>query len=1502
MNIDQLASELRKQVAGTGKLVLDTRLLEADEVASIGTAFGLDGGAALSVEGLRPSGVSGPEQGVVSVSGGRSALLGVTEVSVQLSFNISQGVVAVIVEALMPSGWTLATSFPAMTFFPFSLLQPTTPRFIYTSVAQPAFRWSADDGGTVGLAAGQNFLSMLDLREISGVGAILGDLVGSASYRFYGPFAPDAKAHYPILRLRAPVSDSVFAVGVGDWKLSLSAPAVSVSISEPSNQIQAFGFAVSSVFDGKLDCGIEIPQTLDTLLLFAQPVPGAQFNAGDLIRSLPGGQHYEDYIPRSLSQVFEDVGLSAYRMVLANRAAPVSSVSLAIHTQTPWTLIPSVLSLQALTLSVRLNEPSGPKASTQVEIQASARFLPQLFDTTFAFTVSLARQAGAWNIDLISGRMTESVTLGDIVKGVVGGTVPVPAALSEIVFEQFGVSVQESEASYSYTVLGAVRTQFLLLDTQVDAQLSVVFSKTGAGASVALSGSFLVGRQNFTFDLTFDAGTQPDLKLRAHWEARDNDYLQFADITEALGFSVPAIPPELDLALSQASFVYDMGVHTVLLSATSANYGTGTFVALKSQDPKTGTSNSNYVFQMLLGFELSLADLPLVGKVFTDDRLGSIRNVQALFCAEALSADQVEQLNALLAQAKVPAQLPLPKDAKGTAQAFASGFNFAADIELGGTALPMSAGGDTAPVKAEVDATAAARPPAGNAAWLTVGKSIGPVSLARIGVRYEDGRVWLLLDAGFSLAMLSFDLQGLGLGFRLPSSKSGDLDISAQLDGMSLGLQAGPLSIAGGFLRLGRDFLGQARVSVATFSLSAIGGYAPDESSFFIFVRLQQPLGGPPFFFVTGLAGGFGINRSLTLPSIDQLTSYPLLPQNNKRPENSFPTTLGTQAPGEVLQQTLAKTASYIHPQAGEYWVAAGIDFTSFEMVDATALLTVSFGVSLEVALLGIARVTVPKGAPQPIAYLEVALEARFESSSGLIAVDGRLTPASFIYAGLCHVSGGFAFYTWYAGEHAGEFLVSLGGYSPRFVKPKHFPSVPRLQMVYETGPLVLKGECYFALLSHTLMAGFNVQATWESGPISAWFSVGIDFLLGWRPFHYAADAYIHLGASFKANLLFVTVKITIHVGVELGVWGPEFGGVATVDLDIISFSVRFGSSRSKPDPVSWEDFKTSFLPAANGQERHEALLGRRDAAPAAEPVQLVKGMVQQGLVSDLKAQDSGAFFDWVLDPNHFALASNLVIPSKTAQFNDFRVNTPFTAQGAFTYLGTGTPASTPVARSSSAWTTDFGVLPMALEPGQFNVDHQLQLTRLPAGKDYAKPENYSVPVDEVAIDLLLQNAQAALWAGRDPGLNGERMIGATLCGLQLSPMIRHPAVTADADLWALLFNTTQQVAWCLDSPRVPDSDTFAATLSDDGTVLSYVRDTTQVRNSDYQLSDLVAPAVVTQRKAMLASLNTLGFDFDAEALDVARLARYPLWDWPTIGLLGEEADVRQSLSAGGRQ
>ena len=201
-------------------------------------------------------------------------------------------------------------------------------------------------------------------------------------------------------------------------------------------------------------------------------------------------------------------------------------------------------------------------------------------------------------------------------------------------------------------------------------------------------------------------------------------------------------------------------------------------------------------------------------------------------------------------------------------------------------------------------------------------------------------------------------------------------------------------------------------------------------------------------------------------------------------------------------------------------------------------------------------------------------------------------------------------------------------------------------------------------------------------------------------------------------------------------------------------------------------------------------------------------------------------------------------------------------------------------------------MLPMALSADKFSVDHQLQLTRLLSGKDYTQPQNYSVPVNEVSIGLALQNAQSALWAGQDPGLNGARMIANTLSGLELSPMIRHPAITADADLWALLFDTTKKMLWLLDTPTVASDDSFAAAISEDGTVLTYTRASNVVRNLDYELADLAAPAVDATRKKMVDSLSALGFGFDSAAIDVSRLARYPLWDWPMIRVLGEEASA----------
>ena len=44
-------------------------------------------------------------------------------------------------------------------------------------------------------------------------------------------------------------------------------------------------------------------------------------------------------------------------------------------------------------------------------------------------------------------------------------------------------------------------------------------------------------------------------------------------------------------------------------------------------------------------------------------------------------------------------------------------------------------------------------------------------------------------------------------------------------------------------------------------------------TAFFAFGAVNGPIGGPPAFFLTGIGGGFGINRDLDLPAEPQHAS-----------------------------------------------------------------------------------------------------------------------------------------------------------------------------------------------------------------------------------------------------------------------------------------------------------------------------------------------------------------------------------------------------------------------------------------------------------------------------------------------------------------------------------------------------------------------------------------------------------------------------------------------------
>jgi hypothetical protein len=129
------------------------------------------------------------------------------------------------------------------------------------------------------------------------------------------------------------------------------------------------------------------------------------------------------------------------------------------------------------------------------------------------------------------------------------------------------------------------------------------------------------------------------------------------------------------------------------------------------------------------------------------------------------------------------------------------------------------------------------------------------------------------------------------------------------------------------------SYYGEVIVQAGSFGFTAIGGYSPNANpaSFFIYANIEVPLGGPPFLFITGLAGGFGINRDLKLPTVDSLSSCPLIPGNPNTPVQ------GSSA-ADTIKSVLPVLQSLFPYDAGEYCVAAGIRFTSFEMIQAFTL------------------------------------------------------------------------------------------------------------------------------------------------------------------------------------------------------------------------------------------------------------------------------------------------------------------------------------------------------------------------------------------------------------------------------------------------------------------------------------------------------------------------------------------------------------------------------------
>ncbi len=474
--------------------------------------------------------------------------------------------------------------------------------------------------------------------------------------------------------------------------------------------------------------------------------------------------------------------------------------------------------------------------------------------------------------------------------------------------------------------------------------------------------------------------------------------------------------------------------------------------------------------------------------------------------------------------------------------------------------------------------------------WIPVQRSFGPVHANKIGVGWEnkDLRLDMLFDGSIGLAGLLVGLQELSVGVPV-TDPINYKKYTFDLQGLDISYKGGAVSMSAGLLKQSDPLLytGMASIKGAVFALNALGSYGEvtdsdgnSSPSLFIFGMLQVPLGGIPPFFVNGIAAGFSYNRDLTLPDITEVQDFPLIKVSN----------FSSNDPGEAL----VKLNEVVKPNIGQYWIAAGIKATSFELIDILALLFVKFGRTFEISVIGLATLSLPKGLGREyaLAYAELAIKASFRPDEGVVSVEAQLTPNSFILDKNCRLTGGFAFYLWYSGEFQGQFVISLGGYHAAFQKPDFYPAVPRIGFSWSVSSLIsIKGDTYFALTPIAVMAGGNLDASFNAGPIKAWFKAGANFIIAWKPFYFEADIYVVVGASFTVKVLGVKTTITAQIGAGLIIWGPPIGGRVEVDWTVISFSIPFGSSlnTSSSKPLDWAAFEQNFLPKPGQQTPEDA-------------------------------------------------------------------------------------------------------------------------------------------------------------------------------------------------------------------------------------------------------------------------------------------------------------------------
>lgn len=458
-------------------------------------------------------------------------------------------------------------------------------------------------------------------------------------------------------------------------------------------------------------------------------------------------------------------------------------------------------------------------------------------------------------------------------------------------------------------------------------------------------------------------------------------------------------------------------------------------------------------------------------------------------------------------------------------------------------------------------------------------KATVPVNLSLPGVDLRAVEVSLTaagggLSLGFGVAFtaglpglpVAFTADGLGAGFPIAIGQGGGgigIDPGAIQSLLPTGLGIDltlPVLAGGGFL-----------------ATTGPGGYAGvlaldlDVVTVQAFGLLQLPQGGAPLSFAAILSVGFpfpgielGFGFALTavggIVAVNRRLDFDALHAavvDGSAAELFFPTNPAGNAPA------LIAALGSVFPAADGHVVIGPMLQIGWggRIVALSAAVVIDLPDPAQFAIVGRLVVALPDPAV-PLVLIQATLGGGFQTSP---------TPTTLLFATLdgsniagMPLSGDLMFLV--RGGADATFVLSAGGFHPRYALPAGVPPLNRIQLdITPPGFPGLRSEAYFALTSNSVQFGAHLELCDEIAGcgVDGWFH--FDALFRWEPsFAFAIDA----SAGVAVQVLGETL---MGISFDLTIEGPapwHIYGTGSIDLFLFSASLDFDVRWGEPPPA----------------------------------------------------------------------------------------------------------------------------------------------------------------------------------------------------------------------------------------------------------------------------------------------------------------------------------------------